>query len=311
MIESSLTHQGFRYHYRLVRGERRRYAPTMFIGGAFQTMRSLAKFAEVFSASTDVILVDLPGSGASDPLPTGYGGDFLADCVRRLLDHLEIRRANLVGVSFGTAIAHATAQNHPGRVDDLVLVGTMSRMNRRIRHALRRALAAMASNDVNAFTDRVCRVLLNYGKRDRIPRFRRAERLLRAAISRMTEREMEQFRVSSQRLLVHRSLDMSRPLQPRTLVFTGEHDTVTTPACCRQVAATGTEAYSTVVHGGDHLVPLEQFETCVGLVEMFLGGGPVEDVPGCASLERVGCLALQALAAPAAGRPIRLPGAMA
>ncbi len=307
MIESSLTHRGFRYHYRLAHGKRRRYSPTMFIGGAFQTMRSLRKFAEIFSASTDVILVDLPGSGASDSLPASYGANFLADCVRRLLDHLEIDRANLIGVSFGTAIAHATAQNHADRVDNLVLVGTMSRMDRRIRRALRRALTAMASNDVEAFTDRVCRVLLNYGRRDRIPQFDRAERLLRVAISRMTEREIEQFRVNSQRLLVHRNLDMSRPLRPRTLVFTGEHDTVTTPACCREVAATGVETYCTVVAGGDHLVPLEQLDACVNLVEMFLGGGPVKPVPGCASLERVGCLAdpgqevtLQdALAAPA------------
>ena len=290
MIESSLTHRGFRYHYQLTGGTRHRYAPTLFIGGAFQNMRSLRKFAEIFSASTDVILVDLPGSGASDSLPASYGANFLADCVRRLLDHLEIEKANLIGVSFGTVVAHAAAQIHTDLVDDLVLVGTMSRMDRRICRALRRALAAMASNDMEAFTDRVCRVLLNYGKRDRIPQFDRAERLLRVAISRMTGREIEQFRVNSQRLLVHRKLDMSRPLRPRTLVFTGEHDTVTMPACCREVAATGVETYCTVVHGGDHLVPLEQLGACVNLVEMFLGGGPIEDVSGCASLERVGCL---------------------
>jgi len=263
----------------------------VFIGGAFQTMRSLSKFATIFSASTDVILVDLPGSGASDSLPASYGAPFLADCVRRLLDHLEINTANLVGVSFGTAIAHAAAQNYPDRVGDLVLVGTMSHMNRRIRGALRRALRAMASNDMDSFTHRVCRVLLNYGQRDRIPRFHRAERLLRIAISRMTEREIEQFRVNSRRLLVHRSLDLSRPLRPRTLIFTGEHDTVTTPACCREVAATGVDSYCTVVRGGDHLVPLERLETCVDLVEMFLGGGPVADVSGCAPIERVGRLA--------------------
>ena len=97
--------------------------------------------------------------------------------------------------------------------------------------------------------------------------------------------------MNAERLLVHRRLDTSRPLQPRTLVFTGEHDTVTTPACCREVAATGVDAYYSVVHGGDHLVPLEQFDACVNLVEMFLHGGPVQNVSGCARIEWVGRLA--------------------
>ena len=102
MIESSLTHRGFRYHYQLFGGTARRRAPILFIGGAFQTMRSLHKFAEIFSLDADVILVDLPGSGASDALPAEYGGEFLAQCVEHLLDHLQLSRANLVGVSFGS-----------------------------------------------------------------------------------------------------------------------------------------------------------------------------------------------------------------
>lgn len=71
-----------------------------------------------------VIALDCRGHGKSDkPLdPAQYGAEMAADVVR-LLDHLKIKRAHLIGYSMGAFIAGKVAATHPSRVLSLVYGG--------------------------------------------------------------------------------------------------------------------------------------------------------------------------------------------
>lgn len=70
-----------------------------------------------------VYALDLRGHGESD-WPGSYAlADFVAD-LRGFLDALGIERAILVGHSFGSVVAYLFAQEHPKRVDRLVLEET-------------------------------------------------------------------------------------------------------------------------------------------------------------------------------------------
>lgn len=71
-----------------------------------------------------VIGVDLRGHGQSGkPLaPAQYGMDFVTDVVR-LLDHLSIPKAHIVGYSLGGAIASQLMVKHPQRVITVSLIG--------------------------------------------------------------------------------------------------------------------------------------------------------------------------------------------
>jgi pimeloyl-ACP methyl ester carboxylesterase len=71
-----------------------------------------------------VVALDLRGHGASDKPhnPSAYGTAFVDDVVR-LLDHLEIQRAHVVGYSMGSAIALKLLSTHPERVLSAVLGG--------------------------------------------------------------------------------------------------------------------------------------------------------------------------------------------
>ena len=77
-----------------------------------------------------VVAIDLRGHGKSDP-PLDVGGysiGALASDIGTVADHLAIDRFVLVGHSIGGAAAMAYAQEHPGRVESLVLVGAPGRM---------------------------------------------------------------------------------------------------------------------------------------------------------------------------------------
>ncbi|MGC1584677.1 MAG: alpha/beta hydrolase [Rhodomicrobium sp.] len=73
-----------------------------------------------------VIAPDMAGFGYTDR-PTGfvYGKSAWVAQVIGVLDALKLERADLVGNSFGGAIALAAAVSHPGRVGRLVLMGSV------------------------------------------------------------------------------------------------------------------------------------------------------------------------------------------
>lgn len=286
--ESYVTsHQGYRFHHRRLPGGRLGETPLLLLGGAFQTMDTFQPLAERFAERTDVLLVDLPGAGESDHLPPEHGAGFLADCLCRVPDHHGLERVDVVAVSFGTPIAHELARAHPGRVANLVLVGTMSRVDRRMQAALGRCLRALERGDRRGFAEQVCDSLLARAHGAEIARFERVESGLRCLARRLPPRAARQFEANADRLLLHRQFRPGAPAA-RTLVLTGEHDPLTTPDRCREVAASIPAATFTVVRGADHLAPVERPEVCQALVEAFLGGRSLREIGGVGPIERPG-----------------------
>ncbi|MDO8778393.1 MAG: alpha/beta fold hydrolase [Burkholderiaceae bacterium] len=72
-----------------------------------------------------VVAPDMIGFGFSERPPgTTYSLDLWVDQLVGFLDALSIEKADIVGNSFGGALALATAIRHPSRVDRLVLMGS-------------------------------------------------------------------------------------------------------------------------------------------------------------------------------------------
>ena len=69
-----------------------------------------------------VVLLDLPGFGASEVLAQGYSFAELAAVLQEILGRLEVKRFHLVGHSLGGAVSLYFAQQHPESIDRLVLV---------------------------------------------------------------------------------------------------------------------------------------------------------------------------------------------
>ena len=76
-------------------------------------------------AGRRVIAFDTRGHGRSEKLyePALYGAPAMAEDARRLLDHLGIVRADVMGYSMGARIAVFFALAHPERVRSLILGG--------------------------------------------------------------------------------------------------------------------------------------------------------------------------------------------
>jgi pimeloyl-ACP methyl ester carboxylesterase len=105
--------------------------PLVFVPGLGGTHAMFGPQVATFSATHRLIRPDLRGNGRSGRLagPIGTVLDRQCDDLAALLDHLELDRAVMLGVSYGGAVALRFALRHPDRSAGLVAVDTFEDLN--------------------------------------------------------------------------------------------------------------------------------------------------------------------------------------
>lgn len=107
-----------------VRDSGARSAPAVIMLHGFgSSLHTWEPWAQALQNEYRVIRVDLPGSGLSEPDPTGrYDDPRTIEVILTLMDRLGLAKAALIGNSIGGRIAWNFAARHPERVTKLVLV---------------------------------------------------------------------------------------------------------------------------------------------------------------------------------------------
>ncbi len=117
------------------------------------------------------IAIDNRGHGESEKLydEAAYGAPLMAEDARRLLDHLGIARAHVLGYSMGARIGAFLAINHPDRVRSLVLSGMGINLVRGVGGAkpIAAALEADSPDDVKDDAARSFRLFADQTGSDR------------------------------------------------------------------------------------------------------------------------------------------------
>jgi lipase len=96
--------------------------PVICLHGITAHHRAFNALARQLGPSRGVVGVDLRGRGDSDKPESGYGLEVHAGDVIRVLDHLGLERAVILGHSMGGFVALKTALSYPDRVRALVLL---------------------------------------------------------------------------------------------------------------------------------------------------------------------------------------------
>ena len=95
--------------------------PVILVAGLASDRQSWGGYESLLARSARVVTFDHRGVGATSAARVPYTIPVLASDVVRLLDLLEIDRADIVGVSMGGMVALELAAAHPDRVRSLVL----------------------------------------------------------------------------------------------------------------------------------------------------------------------------------------------
>lgn len=113
----------------VLRGVQRRGGdgePLVMVHGYSDSWRSYQPLMRELPPSMRLVAFSLRGHGDSSKPAGAYGTEVMARDVTRVMDHLGISRAVIVGHSMGSLVAQRLAQDHAGRVSRLVLIGAFA-----------------------------------------------------------------------------------------------------------------------------------------------------------------------------------------
>jgi len=99
--------------------------PLVLCNGIEASLEVLDPLVEQLNPDSTAVRFDVPGTGGSPDSPLPYGFPYLAAVLRRLLDKLGLQgRVDVLGLSWGGALAQQFAFHNPRRCRRLILVAT-------------------------------------------------------------------------------------------------------------------------------------------------------------------------------------------
>ncbi|MFW0796932.1 poly(3-hydroxyalkanoate) depolymerase [Gordonia sp. CPCC 205515] len=98
--------------------------PLVLCNGIGASLEVLDPFVDHLDTDRPVVRFDVPGTGESPTSPLPYGFPYLAWVLGRVLDRLDIGVVDILGLSWGGALAQQFAFQNPRRCRRLILVAT-------------------------------------------------------------------------------------------------------------------------------------------------------------------------------------------
>lgn len=125
---ATLLVEGVRLHYQWSPGDPAR--TVAFLNGVMASASSWELYADLWaSAGWGVLLHDFRGQLQSDKPPGPYTFHRHVQDLAALLDHLGVRKAHLIGTSYGGEVALHAAVEQPERVSSLAIIDSASEID--------------------------------------------------------------------------------------------------------------------------------------------------------------------------------------
>lgn len=97
--------------------------PLLLLGSAGRSSRIFVALQRELAPYKRVLAPDLPGFGASAPMPPGATIEMLSDLMAAFLDQVDAPSAVVYGLHTGNKIATAMAVRHAAKVEKLIIAG--------------------------------------------------------------------------------------------------------------------------------------------------------------------------------------------
>lgn len=100
--------------------------PVVILNGIMMSTKSWEPFKESLSEHFQFIRVDFLDQGQSDSYETNYTQSVQVELVKALLDHLDIQKVHLVGISYGGEVALQFAIKYGHYLDRLIVYNSVA-----------------------------------------------------------------------------------------------------------------------------------------------------------------------------------------
>ncbi|MEU6121321.1 alpha/beta hydrolase [Streptomyces sp. NPDC047123] len=290
--ERRLSWQGYAYTARIVRRGTPVTEPLLVLGGSDQTRYSWVRHERWLGELGTVITVDLPGFGDADFLPAEHGIDFLAECAHHMLRELGLGPVNLYAGCYGGAIGLRLAQRHPEHLRRVAVQGMPDQVPGWFAEAIVGWVRMLREGRVEETAQEFVRCFVPPAGDLTVRKQAALARLMYQQFMAQTPRDVTVTVERNRRLLAHEWYRRASVPAVPYLVFTGEHDTLTTPDMVRAVAADLPGSRFTTIAECGHLAHLQRPQDFCDLLVRFFRDEPLEDaaLPYCGPFEYCGAL---------------------
>ncbi|MFK0292745.1 alpha/beta fold hydrolase [Streptomyces sp. NPDC090442] len=270
----ALTVEGLTYYYRLLRQPNPKTEPILVLGGALQDKHGWGHLDDPVGSLANLLTLDLPGAGQADPLRGDQGMDTMCHALEHVLDDLDYDRVNLFGYSFGSIIAFAFAQRHPQRISRLLLGGVPAYVTEGQLSQWREAARYVNRGEPEEFIRRALDLWLCRDEGRVVQNRKLAYRYVKRLVTHAVSSSPQNFR--------HLDRSATEELNPTgglqgvpTLVFCGEHDTLSAPKHQRAFAETISGGKFFTIPESDHWVCFERPQEIVNTIVDYFTDRPV------------------------------------
>ena len=225
--------------------------PLVMISGFSATMDGWKYQTPPFKKHFQLITMDNRGVGKTDKPQGPYSIEMMADDTIGLMDYLNIKKAHILGISMGGAIAQEIAIHFPERVLKLILISTWAGQDNGLNGLSPETLEG-TKLPVRRGTSRL--VDLSFNKLLRriiyVP-------LIRIQINRMSKPEATGITGQTDACLSHNTLNRLPLINAPTLVIAGTKDRVVKPTSSETIARNIPNARLVKINNGSHAVFME------------------------------------------------------
>ncbi len=226
--------------------------PLMLINGIGAPIEMWEPFVAALD-DRELIRLDLPGCGLSSAPRWPLRMPELADLATRVMDALDVSCPDVLGYSFGGAVAQELAHRHPDRVRRLVLCSTVPGTPGAVPHPL---IVAMMLNPLRYYDRRAAELMIPLIAGGRTARDRGR---MRSDVALRQSHPPSVLGYGYQLLAIatFSSWPWLHRIPHRTLVVHGRGDPVAPVINARMMAATMRHSRLHVIPDGGHLVLLD------------------------------------------------------
>lgn len=252
--------------------------PIILLSGAFQSFNSFEVEVESLTQTHPVIIVEMPSQGMNTQFVKDFSLEDYAELLHLFVQHNRLNKINLIGLSYGSAMALIYAALYPEYCEGLVLSGITCFKRADIMPLLEDSLSLLAAEDMDAYASLALCNLINHNHLEKTGITRGYRRLLYRQIKSLSPNQRKMHIENTKRLMDFTGFQ-SYPSCP-TLVVAGEFDSFTQPDEQAATAEQCANAQFAIIHNADHLVQLEQVKPMAQLGCAFFNQQPLGSVAG-------------------------------
>jgi pimeloyl-ACP methyl ester carboxylesterase len=241
--------------------------------GTLQDIESVMYLSKEFSKSLNLFVVEVPGTGLTDPLSSIYSMKDQAEMLLDFISHMGIPSAHIFSISYSTPIALELCVMWP-KAKSLSMYGGMAGIPESSRPDSM-AILYDAIHDRKKFAENFIKGMTVND--DSIPRGKIIARSARLKILKNSQKQIDCFCENTIRLLSYKpSEKISKLLLPCVLII-GQKDPYVTIKKAKELASILPDCVFEVIGNADHLAHLEYPELVASLMSSLSAKSVNED----------------------------------